>query len=94
MLHSSHPHFGQHETIAIKQQHGTEFSTIASDQLSTKRDILCHECYVSCELEYNVWTVNMAAEFHGNFKNGWTATAISLYTSVTWSRKKLTLIQY
>jgi hypothetical protein len=63
VLHTSHPQFGQHQTIATKQQHGLEFSTIASDQLSTKRDILCHECYVSCGLEYNAWTVNMAAEF-------------------------------
>ena len=63
VLHTSHPQFGQHETIATKQQHESEFSTIVSDQLSTKRDILCHECYVSCGLEYNAWTVNMAAEF-------------------------------
>jgi len=92
VLHRRHPQFGQHETIAIKQQHRPEFPTIASDLLSNKRDILCHEGYVSCELEYNAWTVSMAAEFHENFKNGWTVTANSLYTSVAWSRKKLTLI--
>ena len=40
----------------------SEYSTIASDKLSTKRDILRHVCYGFCGMECNAWNVNMAAE--------------------------------